>query len=261
MDHVIVMGNLLDHGEQLLPRLLRQIVLGIVRPIQRRLLHIRQLSGGDQSPVDLLEHAHEFLDAPVHLLRLSGQDLGEGAGVEQLKHRAVAVPHLHDIIGDGRGDAQDQRHLGHFPLVLNILQRVGVLIDLHHVVLVDAVELAVGAAADLLAALDGHHTVGLLHGHHLGKAGHVQDLVDLGADIDDAHGGLGFPNAQQHPQPGAGNVFQFSRVQHEGSLVPLFYLLQNALLHGGGVVGINSSVQLDRHSCSFPFPGIPCTAW
>ena len=241
MEHVVVMRHSLNEGEQLLSRFLRQIVLHKARPAQHRLLHIRQLSGGDDGGMDLFEYVHILFHAPVHLLRLGGQDLGEGAGVEQLEHGAVAVPHLHHVVGNGGWDAEDQRQLGHLALMLDIGQRVGVFIDLDDIILVDAVDLAVGAAADLLAALHRNLAVGLFHRHHLGKAGHIEDLIDLGIDVDDLQRRAAFFQPQDHAETGAGDILQVCRVQNDLLRISAGELGQDVLFHRGGIVGIDAA--------------------
>ena len=100
--------------------------------------------------------------------------------------------------------------------MLDIRKGVGIVVDLDHIVLVDAVDGAVGAPADLLAAFHGDHPVGLVHLQDLGKAGHVQDLIYLGVHIDDAHIRKGFLHAQYHAQARAGNIRQLLCVQHDG---------------------------------------------
>ncbi len=81
---------------------------------------------------------------------------------------------------------------------MNIRERVGVFIDLYDVILVDAVDRAVRAAADLLTALDRNDAVRLFDLHQFGKASHVEDLIDVGMDVCDRQIGIGFFDPQQH---------------------------------------------------------------
>ena len=179
VNHMIILGHFLHHGQELLSGLFRQIVQHKSGPADSCLLHIRQLSGRNLCPVDLFEHIHIFLHAPVHLFRLGSQNLGEGTGVEELEYRPVAVSHLDHIIGNGCRNAQDQSQLCYFPLMLDIRKRVRIIINFYYIVLVNPVNGTVGTAADLLTALNGNQAVGLFHRHHLGKACHIQDLIDL----------------------------------------------------------------------------------
>ena len=247
VDHMVVVRYRLHQGVQLLPGVFRQIVPHESSPGKSRFLHIGQLAGGDQGAVDLFEHIHVFVHAPVQLLRLGGEDLGKRPGVQKLEHGAVAVAHLDHVIGDGGGDAEDEGQLGHLALMLDVSQRVGVVVDLDHVILVDAVDGAVGAAADLLAALNGYHAVSLFHLHHFRKAGHVQDLVYFGVDVDDAQIRTGLFQAQDHPQSGAGDILQLFRIQHHGRGAAVGQLGEDLLFDLRRVIGVDPSLQIDRH--------------
>ncbi len=121
--------------------------------------------------------------------------------------------------------------------MLNILERLGVVVDLDHAVLVDAVDRAVCAVADLLCAGNGYDAIGLLHGHHFREAGHIEDLVDLGIDVDDPQLRMLLSNAQDHTQPGGGDIFQVLRVEYEIRLSRDLRL--ERLLHLRGVGGVN----------------------
>ena len=125
--------------------------------------------------------------------------------------------------------------------MLDIGQRVGVFIDLDDVILVDAVDLAVGAAADLLAALHRNHTVGFFHRHHFGKAGHIEDLIDLGIDVDDLQRRAAFFQPQDHAETGAGDILQVCRVQNDLLRISAGELGQDVLFHRGGIVGIDAA--------------------
>ena len=133
----------------------------------------------------------------------------------------------------------------------DILQGVGIPVDLHHAVLVDAVDRPVGPPPDLLAALHGDGAEGLLHRHHLGKAGHVQDLVDLGAHVHDPQRRAGLFQAQEHPEPGAGDIVQARRIQGQRLAHPAVQLHKHLFFHLGGVVGIDPSAQPDPPCLGF----------
>ena len=196
--------------------------------------------------MDRLEHLYILLHAPVHLVRLVGQDLGKRARVEQLKHRTVALPHLDHVVGNSRGHAQDQRKLCHLALMLDVSKRVGIVVNLDDIVLVDAVDRAVCAAADLLASLHIDDAIGLFHRHHLGEAGHIQDLIDLGVDVDDAQIRIFLFQPQYHTQTRAGDILQLLRIQHDGCCTFRRQLGEDLLLDLRSVIGVNTAGKGDR---------------
>ena len=241
VDHMVVIGHGLHQSQELFPRGVGQTVRDALGPLQGRVPNIRELSLRHQSAVDLFEQRDVFPHAPVQLFRLGGQDLRKGAGVEQLEHGAVAVPHLHHVVGDGGGDPQDQRQLCHLPLVLYLREGVHVLVDLDHRVPVDAVYDAVGATADLLAALDGHRPIRLFHRHHRGKPGHFQYVVDPGADVYDPQLGVCLSHMQDRPQAGAGYILQAGGVQHDSALSRAGQLRHDILFDPGRVFGVDAA--------------------
>ena len=217
VDHVVVMRNRFHHRHQLFPGLFRQVVFYEMRPVDGRLPHIREFALRHHGPVDGLEHLDVFLDAPIHLLRVLRQDLRERLRVEQFEDRAIAVPDADDVVRDGRRHAQDHRQSGDLAFVLDLIQRIRVVVDLDDIVPVDAVDRAIGAAPDDLAALDRNDLVGFLDGHHLREAGHVEDLVDLRTGPCDGDVLKTLAQPQDQPQPRAGDVLQFGCVDIERS--------------------------------------------
>ena len=240
VDHVMILRDRFDHREELLPGFLRQIVLHEFAPGNDRLPDIGQFSLRHLRPVDLLQQLHVLLHAPVHLLRLGRQDLRERPGVEQFEHRAVALPDPHHVVGNGGGDPQNEGRPRHLPLVLDLLQRVGIVVDLHDVVHVDPVNGAVSTASDLLASFDGHDPVGLVHLHHLREAGHVKDLIDLGTDIADPDLRMLSAQPQQYAQACAGDVLQLLRVDLHRTGRSFFGDPEDLLLRLRGISRVNA---------------------
>ena len=75
----------------------------------------------------------------------------------------------------------------HFILSL-IFTAASVILTLYVPILIgDAIDLAVRALTDHLAALHRHAAVGLGNRHHLREARHLEDLIDLGIDVADGH--------------------------------------------------------------------------
>ena len=105
---------------------------------------------------------------------------------------------------------------GQLPLPPDLLQGVGVPVDLYHFVGADAVHLPVGAAADDRAPGHAEAPEGFADLHKLREARHVEDLVDLRGDVDDLCRRDGLPDAQKQPQAGAGEEGQLLAVEHDG---------------------------------------------
>ena len=203
VDHMIILRYRLDQTEQLRPGLFRQFVLHEPRPVEHGLAHIRQFALRHHGAVDDLEHLNVFVHTPVHLLRIRCQDLGERLRIEQFKYRSIAVPDAHNIVGDRRRHTQDHSQPRDFPLVLDLIERIGVVVDLDDIIPVDPVHRAVGALADHFAALDRDNAICFFHRHHLGEAGHLEDLVDLGVHPRDRQIFVFFAQPQDHPEAGA----------------------------------------------------------
>ena len=203
MDHMVILRHRLDQTEQLRPGFFGEFVLHEPRPVKRRLAHIRQFAFRHHSAVDDLEHLNVFIHTPVHLLRIHCQDLGERLRIEQFKYRTIAVPDAHDIVGDRCRHAQDHSQPRDFPLVLDLIKRIGVVVDLDDIIPVDPVHRAVGALADHFAALDRNNAVCFLHRHHLGESGHLENLIDFGVYSRDRQIFVFFAQPQDHPETGA----------------------------------------------------------
>ena len=87
-----------DEREQPLRLRLRQAGADIVLPAKGNLLHLRHEPWLDLCRVQLAHDVHIERDVFVHLFRLGAYELGEGLGVEQLEHGAVAFAHADDVV-------------------------------------------------------------------------------------------------------------------------------------------------------------------
>ena len=245
VDHMVIMRHILHQPDQFGADRRIELFLYKTRPDEGRILHVRQLSLWYHSTVDLPQHLDIFFHAPVHLLRLSSQDPGKRSRVQKFEYGTVMVAHFDDIIGDRCRDPEDQRQLGHFPLMPDLLKRILVVVHLDHIILIDPVDGSVRTAADLLAAFDADDTVGLLHHHDLGEARHIKDLVDFRADARDLHLRPGLLHSQQDPQTCTGNVVKRRCVDHHRCLLSVRKLRSDLFFHCRRIVGIDPAVQND----------------
>ena len=120
--------------------------------------------------------------------------------------------------------------------MLNVGERVGIVIDFHDIVLIDPVDRAVRAVSDLLAAFDRYDAVLLLHSDDLGEAGHIEDLVDFGIYIHHPKVGIILLQAQDNAQARTGYILQFRRVQNRFAVPESGQLIQDLVF---GLLGID----------------------
>ena len=138
------------------------------------------------------------------------------------------------------------------PLVVDLRERVVVLINLYDRVGVDAVNLAVRAFADHLAPVYAQLAVGLGDGHHLGEAGHVENLIDVGGSVDDLRVRVRFFQTQNDAQTGAGNIGELCRVE-DPCAGKAGGGASNRFFRFGGVGGINPAIQKEDQTVIFVF--------
>ena len=142
--------------------------------------------------MDLLQEAYKQVDIFVDVLRLFLYQSGNGFCIYQLEHRGIVLPDTHDIVRDRCGDAQDQRFSRDFTLMPDLVQAVRILVYFYDRIRIDPVNDPVRPLSDHLASVDRDAPVGPLHRHHLGKTGHVQDLIDFRGCIADPQAGVLF---------------------------------------------------------------------
>ena len=186
---------------------------------------------------------------------IGGDELGEARGVQQLEHGAVALADAHDVIRNRRRHAEDEGRARKLALAVNVRQRVGVIIDLHNRIGVDAVDLAVGALTDDLAAVDGDAAVGLRDRHHLGEARHLENLIHVGGGVDHLHAGEALAQAQQHAQARGGNVLQLAQIERERTSGIIAERGGGLLLRLGGVRAGDPAGELQNGHAVFGFHG------
>ena len=243
MEHGIPLRHGLHQGAQLVRLFLGKIILQEVCPAYHHIFHAGHFAGLDVGGVNLLQQIHIHLHIGIHLGGIFLDQLGKGLGIQQLKHGTVAVSHLHHIEGNGGGDAQHEGLSCQLPLTLNVRQAVRIVIHLNDGVPIQPVHLAVSSLTDDLAALHAQMAIGLLHGQHFRKACHVQNFINLGANIDQAELGLHLAQVKDHPQTCAGDVGQLLQIQRQGIVRMLGAALRNFLLDCRSIGGVNTAFQ------------------
>ena len=186
--------------------------------------------------MDLLEQIDRHRDDLIGAVGIGLDQFGKRFRVQQFKDGTVAFADLDDIVRDRCRDAQDQGCTGELSFTLDLRQRVRFEVDFDDRIGIDAVDLAVGALADDFAAFDRDFTVGFLNVHHLGETGDVEDLIDLGIDVDDLQIGEILLQTQQDAQTGTGDVLQVLHVDDDIADILPFHCLVDLRFHRGCVV-------------------------
>ena len=246
VDHMIVMRHCLDQRKEFLSFRFRKVVLHEPGPADHGLPHIRQFTRSHDCTVDLAKKPDILMDTPVEFLRFICQNIGKRPGIQQFKNRTITVADPYYIIGDRCGNAQNEGKACHLTLMLDIFQRISVVVHLDHIIAVDAVKRPVCALSDDLAAFDRYAAISLFHLHHLSKTGHLQHFVYLRPDIDDRKILMLFPEMQNDPQTGTGNILKSFGVDHQRPVSGVADQLRCFCLHSGRIVGIDPSPQLQH---------------
>ena len=241
VDHVVIVRNFVHHVQQFLSCCLRQIVLHEINPFEGSFLHVRQITFRNNSAVYLFQHVNILFHAPVHSLRLICQYLRERLGVEKLKYGTVTVADADNIVGNSRWDAENQSESRHFPLMLNLLQRVSVVVYLYDIVMINSVDRSVGTSSNNLAPLNGNCPVCPFNVHHLCEPGHVEYIVYLRTGVYDVYVFICFSQAQQNPQSGAGHVLQLRCVDKNRQFFSAVYNSLYFGVHFRSICGIDAS--------------------
>ena len=188
----VFLGNGFDQGAQLRRLLLRQMRRNEIRPIKRRFLHIGHFAVCHLDGVDALEHIHVILGGQGQILRILADQLGDAGGIQKLGDRAVPIAYTNDAVRNGSIDAQNECASCVFTLLLDLRQSVLGKIGLYDGFCIVSIHCAVGALGNKLTAVNAHSPVGFFNRDHIGKTGHIKNLVNIRRNIDDGQLGLFF---------------------------------------------------------------------
>jgi len=196
----------------------------ILVEVMHQLAAVAQASLGNLDVVQLPEQVGEPCGELGGTRRVPAQYLRHRLAVEQLEDQTQAVAHLDDVVGDGGGDAQDEGLAGLLALGLDVVPGAAAVVDLDDGLVVETKDLAVAALADRLQALDGELPAAAPHVHHLGEAGHIEDLEDLCRGVVDGDVEASLDQTHHHAQPRARDVFERARVeQNRVASAPIEY--------------------------------------
>ena len=186
-----------------------------------------------------LQERRAHLRKLIHTLFTVFEYLNKGFRVQQFVNRAItAFFDLDHIIRNGRRNPQDESSPGQFPLALN--GRKGIFpIDFDDVFPIQTVYLSVCPLADDLTVLQGDHAIDLLDLHHLCKSGHVQDIVKIGTDVDQAGPVNLLFHPEHHPQSRTAHIVHPVAVQHDGVRLTFFQLFHDFSLKIRRIDGIH----------------------
>ena len=127
---------------------------------------------------------------------------------------------------------------------MNIGQCIGLIVDLYNGVFIQAVDLAVGPLPYHFASFDRKLAVTFGDRNHLGKACHLENLVDCRRCVDDLELRKLLPEPQNNTESSTGYVFKVFGIKCHRRCLAILQFFQELLFHRGCIAGINPAIKL-----------------
>ena len=138
-----------------------------------------------------------FLCEFLSFFRLLQDSLSESRRVGHLVNDPILIPALHHIIGDRSRNSEKQRGVVILLLSPHSVQTHAFIVDPDDGILIHTTDLPAGALSDDLIISRPDVPERFFHLEQPAETGHVQNVIDLGRNIDDIDLRLLLPELQQ----------------------------------------------------------------
>ena len=202
----VLLRNSFNQCDKLFALLLGNICRYKSCPIERDLLHIRHLAVLDLYCMNALQHIYVILNSLRQIIGVVANHLCYANGVQKLSYRTVAVADPNDTVRNCSVDTANERASCILSLLLDFRERVLGKVSLKNGLVIVAVNGAVCALCDKLAALNAHSLICFFNRNHIGKAGHIKNVVNVCRNVDYSKLWLILSESQNNTQACGGDI-------------------------------------------------------
>lgn len=132
----------------------------------------------------LSDQIRKHTDILFHMLRIILHAVCQIPGIQQFIDNTVALPYLYHIVGNCCGDTVHEGHFGFCDFILHHSKIDAGAEDLHNGIRIQAIDAGRLSPADHIESFHTDLTDRFPDGQNLGEAGHIQNVINFGTDID-----------------------------------------------------------------------------